>query len=118
MASYSGGVLGGSTNGRPIPVTATSTPGTLVHTVASGTAGFDEVFLFASNVSANVAALTVEFGGTSSPGDHLVSQFAVPGRSVGYPIAVGQRLQNGLSVRAFSDVSAAINLSGWYNRVS
>lgn len=117
MASYSGGPLSGSTNGRPIPIAATSTPGTLLHTAISGTGAFDEVYLFASNVTAAAATLTVEFGGTSDPGDHLVKAYSIPANSLGIPIAVGQRVQGGVAIRAFSGTASAINVTGHYNRV-
>jgi hypothetical protein len=117
MASYSGGPLSGSTNGRPIPVAATATPGTLIHTAVSGTDGFDEVYIFASNVTGGVATLTVEFGGVADPGDHLIKSYSIPSNSVPLPIAVGQRIQGGVVVRAFSNSASAINVVGYYNRV-
>ena len=51
MATYSRILLSGSTSGKPIPVAATSTPGTAVHTAVSGSTGFDELYLWASNVT-------------------------------------------------------------------
>lgn len=118
MAVFSGNVLSGSTNGRPIPVAATATPGTLIHTAIAGTAGFDEVYLWASNVTAANATLTVELGGVSDPGDHLVKGYILPANSGPIPIAVGQRVQGGVAVRAFSATASAINITGFYNRVS
>ena len=118
MPIYSGNVLTGSTSGRPIPIAATASPGTLIHTAASGTTGFDEVFLFGSNVTSLNATITIEWGGTGNPADHLVTELAIPARSVGYPLSVGQRIQNGLSIRAFSGTASAINIIGWYNRSS
>jgi ligand-binding SRPBCC domain-containing protein len=82
-------VLSGSTNGRDIPVAATATAGTLIHTV--GSTGFDEIWLFAANVTAITATLTVEWGGVSDPGDHLVHAYPIPPNSLPYPIATGRR---------------------------
>jgi hypothetical protein len=115
---YSGGPLSGSTNGRPIPVAATATPGTLIHTVVGGSSAFDEVYLFASNVTAAPATLTVEFGGVADPGDHLVKGYSIAANSGPIPISPmgGARLQGGVVIRAFSGTASAINITGAYNR--
>lgn len=118
MASYSRQLLSGSTNGRAIAVAATATPGTMVHTAQSGTTGFDEVYIWASNVSGSSATLTIEWGGVGAPGDHIVSSYSIPANSPPIPIVTGQVLQNGLSVRAFSGTASALNLTGFVNRIS
>ena len=66
MATYSRVLLSGSTNGKPIPVAATATPGTTIHTAVSGTSSFDEVYAWASNVTGSAATLTIEWGGNRS----------------------------------------------------
>lgn len=118
MASYSRQLLSGSTNGRAIPVAATATAGTLIHTAVSGTTSYDEVYLFASNVTAAAATLTIEWGGVLDPGDHMVKAISIPANSPPIPIATGQSLQNGLVVRAFSGTASAINLTGFVNRIA
>jgi len=118
MSTYSRQLLSGSTNGREIPVAATATPGTLLHTAIAGTASFDEIYLWASNVTGSAATLTLEWGGVTDPGDHMVKQYSIPANSAPIPIATGQVLQNGLVCRAFSGTASAINI-GWYvNRIS
>lgn len=118
MPSYSRQLLSGSTNGRAIPVAAVATPGTTVHQALAGAAGFDEVYLWATNVTGAAATLTIEWGGVTDPGDHLVKSFSIPANSPPIPIVTGQVLQNGLTVRAFSGTASAINLSGYVNRIS
>ena len=117
MASYSRQLLSGSTNGRAIPVAATATAGTLIHTATSESAGFDEVYLWASNVTASDASLTIEWGGVTDPGDHMVKALVIPAKSPPIPIATGQVLKGGLVVRAFSGTASAINLTGYVNRI-
>lgn len=117
MAVYTGGPLSGSANGRPIPVVATATAGTLLHTAVGGTTAFDELYMWASNVTTAPATLTVEFGGVADPGDHLVKAYNIPANSPAIPIAVGQRVQGGVAVRAFGGTASAINVTGYYNRV-
>lgn len=115
MPVYSGSVLSGSTSGRPIPVAATSTPGTAIHT--AGATGFDEVYLFASNVTASAATLTIEWGGVSDPGDHMTKAYSIPANSPPVPVAVGQRIAGSLAIKAFSGTASAINITGWANLV-
>jgi hypothetical protein len=117
MAVYSGGPLSGSTNGRPIPVAATATPGTLIHTAVAGASAFDEVYIYASNVTGAAATLTLEFGGVGDPGDHLTKGYSIAANSGPIPIATGQRVQGGVPIRAFSATGSAINVTGFYNRV-
>lgn len=117
MATYSRLLLSGSTNGLPIQVAATATPGTLVHTALGGAAGFDEITLFASNVTGSAATLTIEWGGATDPDNHLVKAYSIAGNSVAIPIASGLPLNGGLSVRAFSGTSDAINITGFVTRI-
>ncbi len=118
MATFSRILLSGSTNGRAIPVAATATPGTAVHTAVAGTSSFDEIYLWASNVTSAAATLTIEWGGVTDPGDHLVKAVSIPANSPPIPIATGQVLNNGLLVKAFSGTANAINLIGYVNRIA
>jgi len=118
MASYSRVLLSGSTSGRNIPVAATATAGTLIHTAVSGSSAFDEVYLWAANVTASPATLTIEWGGVTDPGDHMGKAFSIPANSPPIPVATGQVLNGGLVVRAFSGTASAINISGFVNRIS
>lgn len=117
MASYTRQLLSGSTNGRVIPVAATATPGTLIHTAVTGTISFDEVYLWVSNVTAAAVNLTIEFGGVTAPGDHIAHTIAVPAYSPPLNILSGQVLQNSLVVRAFCGTASALNISGYVNRI-
>ena len=117
MAIYSRTLLSGSTSGLPIPVAATATPGTLVHTAIAGATSFDEVYLWASNVTGAAATLTIEWGGVTDPGSHLVKAYTIAANSPPMPIAVGQVVNGGVAVRAFSDMASAINVTGFVNRI-
>lgn len=117
MATYTRVLLSGSTSGRPVPVAATATPGTLLHTAIAGATSFDEIYLWAANVTAAAATLTIEFGGVTNPGDHLVKTITLPANSPPIPIATGQVLNGGLAVRAFSGTASAINITGYVNRI-
>lgn len=117
MAVYSRVLLSGSTNGLPIPVAATATPGTLLHTAIAGSSPFDEVYLWASNVTGAAATLTIEWGGVSDPGSHMVKAYSIAANSPPMPIAMGQVVNGGVAIRAFSGTASAINVTGFVNRI-
>lgn len=117
MASYSRQILSASGGGRTIPIGATATPGTLIHTALAGTTGFDELYIWVSNVTGSAATLTIEWGGVGDPTDHMVKAFSIPANSPPIPVATGQVLQNGVLVRAFSGTANALNVTGYVNRI-
>lgn len=118
MATYAPQLLSGSTNGRPIPVAATATPGTLLHTATSTAGAFDEVYLWVSNVTGTLATLTIEWGGVTDPGSHMVKALDVPAKTTSIPIATGQRVTGGVEIRAFSGTAGALNITGNVNRIT
>lgn len=118
MATYTRQLLSGSTNGRVIPVAATATPGTLIHTAVSGTSSFDEIYIWVSNVTGTAATLTLEWGGVTDPGDHMVKAYSIPANSGPVLISAGKVLQNSLVVRAFSGTASALNIFGYVNRIA
>ena len=117
MATYSRQLLSGSTNGRAIPVAATATAGTLIHTATALDNGYDEIYLWVSNVTGSAATLTVEWGGVTDPGDHIVKAYSIPANSPPIPVVTGQVLKGGLVCRAFSGTASALNLSGFVNAI-
>lgn len=117
MANFSKELLSGSTNGRGIKVAATATAGTLIHTAIAGTAGEDEIWLYAHNTSASAVKLTLEWGGVTSPDDHI--EITIPAEGSGLVlVAPGILLQNGLVVRAFAATANVINIFGYVNRIA
>lgn len=118
MATYSRQLLSGSTNGRVIPVVATATPGTLIHTAVAGVVSFDEIYLWVSNVTGSAATLTLEFGGVGDPSDHAVKALPVAANSSMILVLNGLVLQNGLILRAFSGTASALNVAGYVNRIA
>jgi hypothetical protein len=117
MPSYSKQLLSGSTNGRGIKVAATATAGTLIHTAVAGTSSEDEIWLYAHNTSASGIKLTLEWGGTTSPDDHIEVNVGAEGTGL-ILVAPGILLQNGLVVRAFAGTANVINIFGYVNRIA
>ena len=118
MATFSRALLSGSTSGAPIPVAATATPGTLIHTAVAGATSFDEVYLWVSNVTAGNATLTIEWGGVTDPGSHITKGLVIPANTGPTLIAAGQSINGGLVIRAFSGTASALNITGHVNRIT
>jgi hypothetical protein len=118
MATFARVLLSGSTNGRVIPVAATATPGTTIHTALAGTTGFDCMHLWVSNITGSAATLTLEWGGVTDPGDHLCHALSIAANSGPILIVDGLMLNNALVLKAFSGTASALNLSGYVNRIS
>ena len=98
--------LSSSTNGRPIAVAATSSPGTTIHTAV----GTDQVYLYASNINdTDVRKLTIQWGGTSTSD----TQEITIGSGQKVPIALGEVIQGSLLIRAFADVASEVNITGY-----
>lgn len=116
MATFSKLHLSGSTNGRQILVSASATAGTLVHTAVSGTSSLDEIWIYAVNTSTFSVKLTLEYGGTTAPNDHL--ELTVTPEAGLVLVCPGLVLNNGLVVRAFAGTANVIALSGYVNRIS
>lgn len=117
MASYSRILPSGSANGRPIVIAAIVSPGTLVHTAVTGTTSSDEAYLWASNTGTTPAKITLQWGGTTT-GDNIATEVVIPPNEVPIPIAFGTSLNNGVEVRAYSDVASAIVITGNVNRIT
>jgi hypothetical protein len=116
MPTYSKQLLSGSTNGRGILVAATATAGTLIHTAVAGTSAEDEIWLYAHNTSASAVKLTLEWGGVTSPNDHIEVNIGADGTGL-ILVAPGILLQNSLVVRAFASTASVINIFGYVNRI-
>lgn len=108
--------LSASDDGRGIKVSATASPGTLIHEAFASTAQneWDEIWIRAVNTSGSSIKLTVEWGGTTAP-DDLV-EITVPAEDGIHCVIPGHILQNGKEVRAFAGTADVIVLHGFVNR--
>ena len=110
--------LSGSTDGRGIKVTATSTAGTLLHTAKGSTTPgeFDEIWLFAYNSDSTARLLTIEFGGVTVPDDNIAMTIPVVGAGL-VTVVPGLILQNAVNIRAFAAAANVISIFGFVNEV-
>lgn len=113
-----------STQGQPIKVTATGTPGTLIHTTGVSATVVDRIYLWAINTQAAATAstvlATVEFGGATAPDFNIPTP--IPGQAGPVMICDGFPLTGSgaaaLTVKVFAATTAVINIVGYVLRVT
>lgn len=112
-------VLSGSTDGRAVLVAATATPGTTIHTGSSTASTIDEVWMYVSNPDSLDHTVTIEWGGTTSPNDLIVTTVAAyTGLQVVAPGLLIKGNATPLVVRAFCDTANKVTIHGSVNRIS
>lgn len=116
MASATKELLSGSTNGRPIKIAQSATPGTLIHTATSSSGVLDEVWLWATNTDISARKLTIELGGVTSPDDLI--EVTIPAESGLYQILPGLVLNGGVVIRCFVSSANTVNVVGFVNRIT
>ena len=118
MATISRIKLSGSTDGRGIVVASNSSAGTTIHTGASVTADYEEIWLWASNFNTSAEVLTLEWGGTTEAGDHFKTTIQ-PNETV--LVAPGWIIKGNAStaliVKAFSTTANKVNIVGHVNLI-
>lgn len=121
MATYTKVHLSGSTGGQPIKVVSTTgDPGTLIHTSETSSVKIDEIWVYANNTSASEVKLTIEYGGVSSPDNHIEIPIAA---EAGLVLVIPGLILSGTgsagrSVRAFAATANVINITGYVNRIA
>lgn len=113
-------LLSGSTGGMPIKVVAIASTGTTIHATGISSSVIDEVWLYATNTSATIANLTIEFGSTTAPDQNII--LAIPSKS-GLSICVAGLVLTGTgaaarTITAFAGTANVINIVGYVNRIS
>ena len=103
--------LSAAPTGIPFPVSATGTPGNTIHICTSSLVGYDEIYVWVSNISAAKATLSILFGN-----GFLCKDVSIPANSPPIPIITGQGSRNGLPVTAYSNTANVLNLFGFVNR--
>lgn len=112
--------LSGSTDGKGIKVTGTSSGGSVTLHTADATA-LDEIWLYAVNTDTTARLLTIEFGGTSSP-DNTITKTISPQGSEGRDglilVVPGYLLTNSLVAKAFAATANVIMIYGYVHRIA
>lgn len=117
MAAFSKHPLSGSTNGRPIEIIATGSPGTTLHTVgATATSARDMVYLWAVNSSASDMDINLELGGTATTD---VCTIEITKQDGPVLICPGIAFTGTSSIfRAWATATGGLKVVGYVNRVA
>jgi hypothetical protein len=115
MTTFTKRNLSGSTNGKGIVISATSTLGNTIHTAVSGTSDWDEVWIYAFNSDSSSQDLTIEWGGVGYPDDNIIC--SIPALSGLQLIVPGLLIQNGLVISAFCSGTDVVTIHGFVNRI-
>lgn len=119
MATFTKKILSGSTDGRAVKVAATATAGTTIHTGSTTATTIDEVWLYAVNTSTSAVKLTIEWGNTTSPDDHI--ELTIAAESGLVLVAPGLLIKGNataLVVRAFAATANVITIHGYVNQIT
>ena len=117
MATITKRLLSGSTNGKAILVASTTAAsGTILHTAVSGTTNFDEVWVYAQNLTSGIKRLIVNYQATAS-GDKVT--YDLPVKQYGPSVVVpGYLAQNGNVIRAYATAANVISAHGYVHRIA
>lgn len=107
-------ILSGSTNAKPIPVVATATLGTTIHTAAAGTTTRDHVWLYAVNTDSSDRTLTLEWGAAGVGSN--IGPVTIPANAGLVCVAENVPIENGLAITAFASSASKINIVGRVGR--
>ena len=114
MATYTKSKLSGSTDGKPILITATATAGTLIHTAVTGTTSYDEIWLWLVNNTTADVLVTIEYGDAAAGSNIKYTVLTKDGLKCVLP---GVILNNGTTVKVFAETGSVISAVGFINQI-
>lgn len=120
MATFAKTILSGSTDGKAILVTQTTTsgPSTLIHVGPTNTAHLHEVWLYAMNTSTAAVKLTIDWGEQLAPNGNI--EVTIQGEA-GLALVVPGLLLKGnatpLIVRAFAATANVVTIHGYVHTI-
>jgi len=117
MATYTKKLLSASTSGKGIAVTDdSSADAVVIHTAVAGAAAWDEIWLYAVNISATGSKLTLEWGTSTAEADNI--ELTIPAESGLVLVIPGLLLNGGLDVQAFAATDDVITIHGYVNAIT
>ena len=107
--------LSASSGGRPIPIIAVTSPGTLLHTLAPAPGVVEDVYLDIYNTATADYAVTIEAGATATIG-HL--SVLIPAQSFARVLAGVRFLAATDTIRAFATATGFFEAMGGVNKAT
>lgn len=109
--AYSINFLSASLSGEPIPLMATGSPGTIIHTSIAGSAQMDEIFLYANNTGNQFYPLVLQVACTS--GSHAMTMMMATQDSPQL-VLQGWPVNQSATVRGYSPSGSGLMIIGGY----
>ena len=110
-------VLSGSTNGRGIKVTATTSGGAnTIHTATSTDGVIDEVWLYCYNSGSSALVLYLCLGGTTDPDD--IIKITIPTQTGDILVLAGECFNGGVVIKAYAQTANYLVIRGYVNRIT
>lgn len=109
-----------STDGAGVALTSTAAPGVLVHATQSSTGTYDEVWLYANNISAADVSINVYWGSTGSTnyiGPVIIQAYAGP-TLVSPGLVLRGTGSTSSVIYSTASATGSINLFGYINRIT
>jgi hypothetical protein len=116
MATFSKIKLSESTDGAGILVDDNASAGKLIHEGSATATTYDEVWIYASNISGADKKLTIEWGSTSVIIEQTIATEA--GLVLVIPGLVLKGNSTELTVKAFAEDTSSICLFGYVNQIA
>lgn len=115
MATLTPQILSGSTNGKQIKITGTTTgAGNTLHTAIATAGCFDDLWLDAYNNDTVSRTLTLQLGGTAQPDDEV--SIVIPPKSGLLAVLAGRRFSGGVVVKGWADAANVVMVGGFVQR--
>lgn len=112
-------ILSGSTDGKGIPIVATATAGTLLHTGSATPATLHEVWLYIVNTSTTPVKATIEWGFATTPDSNIEVTIAPEdGLLLVIPGLILKGNATPLTVKAFAGTTNVLVAHGFVNVIA
>lgn len=113
-------IASGSSQGQPVLVAATATPGTTIHATGISATVFDEQWHYAQNTDTTDRKLTIEWGGVTAPNN--LFEVTIPAESGLVLVVPGLRLVGtgaaASTARAFCASANVVTITSNINRMT
>lgn len=111
--------LSGSSQGKSIQISATSSLGTTVHVTGASSTIVDEIWIYCTNNGSVAADITIEYGGTGAANQVIATIQSKSGLTI---LLAGLVLTGtgsvGTTITAFASTTNVINVLGYINRIT
>ena len=110
-------VLSGSTHGRGIKITGTTSEGAnTIHTATSTAGVIDEVWLYCYNSGSSPIILYLCLGGTTDPDD--IVKITIPTQTGDILVLAGECFNGGVVIKAYAQTANYLVIRGYVNRIT